>query len=164
MFVGDMLKVESESIIRKLRPALQMRLRFITHLNVDEIASENNASSDQTSTANVPSVPAVQQSTQAPTSLQQQPPPHQQPTDRSLPVPNQPIQSTPPLQQHVQPTSSVQSTPAVQQSLQASNPLMHQGQGPMQQQQMQQMMQQQYQSQQMQHQMQSMNQNQNRMN
>lgn len=37
MFVGDTLKVESETVIRKLRPELQMRLRFITHLNVGEI-------------------------------------------------------------------------------------------------------------------------------
>lgn len=43
MFVGDMLKVESETIIRRLRPALQMRLRFITHLNVDEIATEQSS-------------------------------------------------------------------------------------------------------------------------
>ncbi|CAH4038427.1 mediator of RNA polymerase II transcription subunit 23 isoform X1 [Pieris brassicae] len=37
MFVGDTLKNELETVIRKLRPALQMRLRFITHLNVEEI-------------------------------------------------------------------------------------------------------------------------------
>lgn len=37
MFVGDTLKNEAESVIRKLRPALQMRLRFITHLNVEQI-------------------------------------------------------------------------------------------------------------------------------
>lgn len=37
MFVGDMLKVETESIIRKLRPELQMRLRFISHLSVGDI-------------------------------------------------------------------------------------------------------------------------------
>lgn len=42
MFVGDMLKGEAEAIIRRLRPALQMRLRFITHLNVDEIVSDTN--------------------------------------------------------------------------------------------------------------------------
>lgn len=40
MFVGDMLKIESESVIRKLRPDLQMRLRFITHLNVEEITTK----------------------------------------------------------------------------------------------------------------------------
>lgn len=39
MFVGDILKVGSETIIRRLRPALQMRLRFITHLNVDQITA-----------------------------------------------------------------------------------------------------------------------------
>ncbi|XP_037867967.1 mediator of RNA polymerase II transcription subunit 23 [Bombyx mori] len=37
MFVGDTLKNEVENVIRKLRPALQMRLRFITHLNVEQI-------------------------------------------------------------------------------------------------------------------------------
>lgn len=31
------MKTEVEGIIRKLRPALQLRLRFIVHLNVDEI-------------------------------------------------------------------------------------------------------------------------------
>ncbi|KAF7988683.1 hypothetical protein HCN44_001256 [Aphidius gifuensis] len=39
MFVGDMMKTDGESIIRKLRPALQMRLRFIIHLNIEEIQS-----------------------------------------------------------------------------------------------------------------------------
>lgn len=42
MFVGDLLKVETETIIRRLRPALQMRLRFITHLNVEEITANPN--------------------------------------------------------------------------------------------------------------------------
>ncbi|XP_066992222.1 mediator of RNA polymerase II transcription subunit 23 isoform X2 [Anabrus simplex] len=37
MFVGDLMKNEVEAIIRKLRPALQMRLRFISHLNIEEI-------------------------------------------------------------------------------------------------------------------------------
>ncbi|XP_012057151.1 PREDICTED: mediator of RNA polymerase II transcription subunit 23 [Atta cephalotes] len=37
MFVGDMTKNEVECIIRRLRPALQMRLRFIAHINIDEI-------------------------------------------------------------------------------------------------------------------------------
>lgn len=37
MFVGDTMKNEVECVIRKLRPALQMRLRFITHLNVEQI-------------------------------------------------------------------------------------------------------------------------------
>jgi len=37
MFVGDMMKNEVECIIRRLRPALQMRLRFIAHINIDEI-------------------------------------------------------------------------------------------------------------------------------
>lgn len=37
MFVGDLKKNEVECIIRRLRPALQMRLRFIAHLNIEEI-------------------------------------------------------------------------------------------------------------------------------
>lgn len=35
MFTGDSVKNEVETIIRKLRPQLQVRLRFITHLNLD---------------------------------------------------------------------------------------------------------------------------------
>ncbi|KFB44984.1 AGAP006046-PA-like protein [Anopheles sinensis] len=42
MFVGDTMKPELEAIIRRLRPALQMRLRFITRLNVDEIGVDQN--------------------------------------------------------------------------------------------------------------------------
>ncbi|KAG8259816.1 Mediator of RNA polymerase II transcription subunit 23 [Homalodisca vitripennis] len=38
MFVGDSMRADIEGIIRRLRPALQMRLRFIAHLNIDEIA------------------------------------------------------------------------------------------------------------------------------
>lgn len=37
MFVGDVMKNEVEGIIRRLRPALQMRLRFIAHLSIEEI-------------------------------------------------------------------------------------------------------------------------------
>ncbi|KAK6629094.1 hypothetical protein RUM43_002911 [Polyplax serrata] len=40
MFVGDMMKNEVETIIRRLRPALQMRLRFIAHLNIEEIHAQ----------------------------------------------------------------------------------------------------------------------------
>ncbi|XP_058064786.1 mediator of RNA polymerase II transcription subunit 23-like [Anopheles bellator] len=43
MFVGDTMKTELEAIIRRLRPALQMRLRFITRLNVEEIAVDQIA-------------------------------------------------------------------------------------------------------------------------
>lgn len=35
MFTGDSVKNEVEAVIRKLRPQLQVRLRFITHLNLD---------------------------------------------------------------------------------------------------------------------------------
>ncbi|XP_043213331.1 mediator of RNA polymerase II transcription subunit 23-like isoform X1 [Amphibalanus amphitrite] len=37
MHTGDSTKAEAERVIRALRPALQLRLRFITHLNLDEI-------------------------------------------------------------------------------------------------------------------------------
>uniref|UniRef100_A0A182MU65 Mediator of RNA polymerase II transcription subunit 23 n=1 Tax=Anopheles culicifacies TaxID=139723 RepID=A0A182MU65_9DIPT len=47
MFVGDTMKTELEAIIRRLRPALQMRLRFITRLNVEEIGVEQKASTAQ---------------------------------------------------------------------------------------------------------------------
>lgn len=40
MFVGDIMKANVEAVIRRLRPALQMRLRFISHLNVEEIGNE----------------------------------------------------------------------------------------------------------------------------
>ena len=33
------MKNEVDAIIRRLRPALQMRLRFIAHLNIEEIQS-----------------------------------------------------------------------------------------------------------------------------
>lgn len=39
MFVGDLMKNEVDSIIRRLQPALQMRLRFIAHLSIEEIQS-----------------------------------------------------------------------------------------------------------------------------
>lgn len=39
MFIGNLIKNEVDSIIRRLRPALQMRLRFIAHLNIEEIQS-----------------------------------------------------------------------------------------------------------------------------
>lgn len=45
MFVGDMLKGETETIIRKLRPELQMRLRFISHLSVGEIPGSGQKTS-----------------------------------------------------------------------------------------------------------------------
>lgn len=46
MFTGDSIKTDVEGIIRGLRPALQKRLRFITHLNLDSI---ENPSSGNTS-------------------------------------------------------------------------------------------------------------------
>lgn len=38
--VGNIIKNESEAIIKRLRPLLQMRLRFITHLNLEDIHTE----------------------------------------------------------------------------------------------------------------------------
>ncbi|XP_064486798.1 mediator of RNA polymerase II transcription subunit 23-like isoform X1 [Ornithodoros turicata] len=37
MFTGDSVKADVERTIRNLRPALQLRLRFITHLNIEEV-------------------------------------------------------------------------------------------------------------------------------
>ncbi|XP_065332205.1 mediator of RNA polymerase II transcription subunit 23 isoform X2 [Cloeon dipterum] len=50
MYLGDMMKSEVEGIFRKLSPALQMRLRFIAHLNPDEATN---------ATASAASVPAA---------------------------------------------------------------------------------------------------------
>jgi len=37
MFTGDTVKHDVETSIKKLRQSLQMRLRFITHINIDEV-------------------------------------------------------------------------------------------------------------------------------
>jgi len=37
MFIGDSIKNDIERIIRNLRPAIQRKLRFITHLNIEEM-------------------------------------------------------------------------------------------------------------------------------
>lgn len=37
IFVGDCLKKELEAVVRQLRPQLQLRLRFIAHLTVEEV-------------------------------------------------------------------------------------------------------------------------------
>jgi len=39
MWVGDGVKNEVDKVIRNLRPALQLRLRFISHTNVDDIVT-----------------------------------------------------------------------------------------------------------------------------
>lgn len=36
IYVGNVIRNESEVIIKRLRPELQKRLRFITHLNIDD--------------------------------------------------------------------------------------------------------------------------------
>ncbi|KAG1666788.1 Mediator of RNA polymerase II transcription subunit 23 [Nymphon striatum] len=50
MFIGDSVKIEAEKVIRNLRPALQLRLRFITHLNLEEVIfqSTENATPEAT--------------------------------------------------------------------------------------------------------------------
>lgn len=37
IFVGDSLKKELEAVVRQLRPQLQLRLRFIAHLTIEEV-------------------------------------------------------------------------------------------------------------------------------
>lgn len=37
MYTGDVVKTEVEPIIGRLRPTLQLRFRFITHLNIEDI-------------------------------------------------------------------------------------------------------------------------------
>lgn len=37
MFVGDGVKNEVEKLICHLRPSLKLRLRFISHINVEEL-------------------------------------------------------------------------------------------------------------------------------
>ncbi|XP_076066358.1 mediator complex subunit 23 [Oratosquilla oratoria] len=54
MFTGDSIKTDVGTIIRTLRPALQLRLRFITHLNIENIESAtsgNTPSSNATTTS-----------------------------------------------------------------------------------------------------------------
>ncbi|ODN05213.1 Mediator of RNA polymerase II transcription subunit 23 [Orchesella cincta] len=38
MYTGDVVKTDVEPIIGRLRPALQLRFRFITHLNIEDIS------------------------------------------------------------------------------------------------------------------------------
>lgn len=47
MFVGDTMKNDVEGIIRRLRPALQMRLRFIAHISIDEINEQKESVQQQ---------------------------------------------------------------------------------------------------------------------
>ena len=41
MFVGDGVKAEVEKVIRSLRPALQLRLRFISHHGREDATPAN---------------------------------------------------------------------------------------------------------------------------
>ncbi|KAH8305992.1 hypothetical protein KR018_009354 [Drosophila ironensis] len=73
--VGNIIKNESEAIIKRLRPLLQMRLRFITHLNLEDIHTEKitdgnaNALTSQTQS---PLQPQHQQHQQQQQQMQQQ--------------------------------------------------------------------------------------------
>ncbi|XP_037789098.1 mediator of RNA polymerase II transcription subunit 23-like isoform X2 [Penaeus monodon] len=55
MFTGDSIKTDVEGIIRSLRPALQRRLRFITHLNLDSIENPSNNAPGSTTPAHTAS-------------------------------------------------------------------------------------------------------------
>lgn len=100
--VGNIIKNESEAIIKRLRPALQMRLRFISHFNVEEIGSEKTEN--------------VQQPTQAPA----QQPPVQQPTQPAQPQPQiSPAPQQPQAQPQLQPQQpQPQPSQNIQQNLQ----------------------------------------------
>lgn len=51
MFTGDSIKTDVEGVIRGLRPALQRRLRFITHLNLDSIENAAGSNTNTSGTA-----------------------------------------------------------------------------------------------------------------
>lgn len=57
MYTGDVVKTEVEPIIGRLRPALQLRFRFITHLNIEDI---NMGAPTQQTGAGASSNPNVQ--------------------------------------------------------------------------------------------------------
>lgn len=61
--VGNIIKNESEAIIKRLRPALQMRLRFISHLNIEDKHLEKSCDNIQqqlpTSNVNPSTLPAT---------------------------------------------------------------------------------------------------------
>lgn len=61
MFVGDTMKSEAEQVIRRLRPALQKRLRFIAHLSIEEIENRDG------------SIPVLAQAVVQPTPVPQSP-------------------------------------------------------------------------------------------
>ena len=93
MFVGDIMKSELEAIIRRLRPALQMRLRFITRLNVDEIGTDQQNPTGGSMEQGVHSVSIEQNVHSVPSQnsqIQQQaqpiPSPHSQPQMQQQPI------------------------------------------------------------------------------
>ena len=70
MFTGDSVKAEVEHIIRNLRPELQLRLRFITHLNVS--GSQQNFETSGTGSTSQQAPLQQSQSTQQQQSQQAQ--------------------------------------------------------------------------------------------
>lgn len=48
MYTGDIVKTDVEPIIGRLRPSLQLRFRFITHLNIEDLAFGNQAGGQTT--------------------------------------------------------------------------------------------------------------------
>ncbi|OXA58541.1 Mediator of RNA polymerase II transcription subunit 23 [Folsomia candida] len=71
MFTGDIVKTEVEAKIRCLRPVLQLRLRFITHLNIEDIATHSSSSlsltsNNQSQQQQLPQYPPISSSTQQP--------------------------------------------------------------------------------------------------
>ena len=53
MFVGDGVKTEVEKVIRSLRPALQLRLRFISHHGRDDVTPASQPSSSSPAVTSV---------------------------------------------------------------------------------------------------------------
>ena len=53
MFVGDGVRNEVEKVICKLRPALKVRLRFISHLNIEETNTVANTPSAPNTSASL---------------------------------------------------------------------------------------------------------------
>ncbi|XP_042237503.1 mediator of RNA polymerase II transcription subunit 23-like [Homarus americanus] len=63
MFTGDSIKTDVEGIIRGLRPALQRRLRFITHLNLDSIENTSGSTTNSGTTTGTTSNTTVNSNT-----------------------------------------------------------------------------------------------------
>ena len=70
--VGNIIKNESEAIIKRLRPALQMRLRFISHLNIEDKHIEKPGDQNITNTSNNQQNPMSTQTLQFQSNTMQQ--------------------------------------------------------------------------------------------